>query len=121
MRSIFKFNTSDAIFLSNVSMASVAICCFVLNFRKPHPLKKDLDGKPCGLLIEYSLVIVMLPMGVIGSAFGSVVKELLPEPFLIAVLTFSLMFVAALTIKKLLLMRKVESEKVSINKNSDDV
>ena len=64
---------------------TVACVCYLLNFRKKHPLKVDLDNKPCGLLIEYNLAIVMLPMGVIGSAIGAIIPAVLPEPILIAV------------------------------------
>lgn len=110
LRCIFNFYTSDAIVLSNLSLATVAVLCFVLNFRKTHPLKTDLDGKPCGLLIEYNLAIVMLPMGVIGSAVGAMIPVVLPEPYLIAVLTLALVFVTVLTAYKLILMRRKESQ-----------
>jgi len=73
MRLIYKFSASDAIIISNISLATVALLCFIVNFRKKHPKKKDLDGKPAGLLIDYNLAIVMLPMGVIGSATGAII------------------------------------------------
>jgi uncharacterized membrane protein YfcA len=97
LRCIFNFYTGDAIILSNLSLASVAIVCFILNFRKTHPLKKDLDGKPSGLLIQYNLVIVMLPMGVVGSAIGAKISVILPEPILITVLTATLIYVTIIT------------------------
>ena len=73
MRIIFKFSASDAIIISNISLAAGALLCFILNFRKNHPKKKDLDGKPAGLLIDLNVAIVMLPMGVIGSAIGAII------------------------------------------------
>ena len=97
MRLIFGFGIADAIVLSNLSLATVAIECFFLNFKKKHPVKKDLNGNPSGLLIEYNLAILMLPMGVIGSALGALVPKFLPEPILIGVLTVCLAYVTYLT------------------------
>jgi uncharacterized membrane protein YfcA len=88
---------------------TVACVCYLLNFRKKHPLKVDLDNKPCGLLIEYNLAIVMLPMGVIGSAIGAIIPAVLPEPILIAVLTLTLVYVTVITTQKLIQMRRAES------------
>ena len=72
-------------------------------------MKKDPEGKPTGLLIDYDLVMVMLPPGVVGSALGAIIPAFLPEPIVIAILTICLMVVTAMTTQKLVMMVKSEN------------
>lgn len=104
IRLIFNFGTAQAIALSNVSVGTGAVVSFILNFNKPHPFKKDLDGKPAGLLLDYNLTIIMMPMGVVGSAIGAIIPAVVAEPILILILVLLLIFVTFVSAKKLLAM-----------------
>lgn len=73
IRLMFNFNAADAIAISNSSIASGAVCSFIVNFNKRHPVKKNLDGQPSGLVLDYNIAAVALPMGVVGSAIGAIV------------------------------------------------
>ncbi len=73
LRLMWNFSAADAIALSNASIVSGATCSFVVNFNKRHPLKKNLDGLPSGLVLDYNIAAVALPMGVVGSAIGAIV------------------------------------------------
>lgn len=109
-RLLFNFNATDAISLSNITIAASGLIGYLFNFRKRHPLKKDLDGKPSGTLMEYSIAIVLLPMGVVGATCGSIISYLLPEPILIGVLTATLVYIFITTALKLKRMCKAENE-----------
>jgi uncharacterized membrane protein YfcA len=100
LRVMFQFTAGNAIAISNTSIATGAIVSYILNFKKKHPFKKDTDGKPAGLLLDYNIAIIMMPMGIVGSAIGAIVPIVLPEPLIIAGLTISLAYVAVITIQK---------------------
>lgn len=44
VRIFFKFGIKDAIALSNATIAVAATMRYIVNFKKPHPLKKDVHG-----------------------------------------------------------------------------
>jgi uncharacterized membrane protein YfcA len=92
-RMFFNFNVAQSIAISNATVAVSGFIGYVFNLRKKHPLKKDLDGNPSGTLLDYSIGIVILPMGAVGSAFGAIVGLILPEPIIIAVLTVVLSYI----------------------------
>ena len=62
LRAFFKFGVKDAIIISNATIAISGLIRYVLNFRKNHPLKVDTNGQPAGLLVDYNVCVVMLPM-----------------------------------------------------------
>ena len=86
LRLIFRFDLASSIPLSNLSIAAAGVVVYSLNFSKHHHLKKDTTGKPCGTLPDFNLILVMFPMGIIGSAIGSIITATLPEPILVGVL-----------------------------------
>ena len=53
---------------------------YIINFKRPHPLKFDTDGKPAGLLVDYNLSLILVPSIVIGSAIGVIVNYILASP-----------------------------------------
>ena len=61
----FRFDAKNAIALSNFSIFLSSVIRFLLNAKKPHPLKK---GK--GLLVDHNLSVLMLPMIISGVSFG---------------------------------------------------
>ena len=73
LRTVFGFDLSAAIPLSNVSLVASGAVVYLYNFNKPHPIKKDTDGKPCGTMQDYNMILIMYPMGIIGSAIGTII------------------------------------------------
>jgi uncharacterized membrane protein YfcA len=110
IRMLFNFPANQAIYLSNITVFISGLLRYLFDFKKRHPLKKDLKGNSCGTLLEYSIAIIIMPMGVVGSACGSIVSLILPEPLIIGVLTFVLVFITISTSFKLKGMIKAESE-----------
>ena len=62
IRIIFNFGVKDAIALSNATIAVAALMRYLVNFRKNHPLKFDTLGKPAGLIVDYNITLIMMPM-----------------------------------------------------------
>jgi len=77
---IFGFNVTDAITLSNLTICMSGITRYLFDFNKRHPLKKDLDGKPSGTLLEYNIGILLMPMSIVGAALGAILSYTIPEP-----------------------------------------
>lgn len=73
LRTVFNFDLSAAIPLSNVSLVASGIVGYLYAFNKPHPIKKDTAGKPCGTMQDYNMILIMYPMGIIGSAIGAII------------------------------------------------
>lgn len=120
IRLMWNFSASDAIALSNASIVCGALCSFVVNFKKRHPLKKDLDGKPAGLILDYNIAAVALPMGVVGSAIGAIIPQVVPEPVIIGILTVLLIIVIISTANKFKKMVKAENEKFAAQKKAKE-
>ena len=72
-------------------------------------MKKDLDGKPCGTLVEYNIALIILPMGVVGAAFGAFVSLILPEIINTMIFSITLTLLFYTTLSKLVKMCKKES------------
>lgn len=70
----FKFDSKNAIALSNFSICLGSILRFILFSSKPHPLK---NGK--GLLVDQNLAAIMLPMIISGVSFGIILNIMMPE------------------------------------------
>ena len=118
IRLMWNFGAADAIALSNASIVVGALCSFVVNFKKRHPLKKNLDGLPSGLILDYDIAAVALPMGVVGSAIGAIVPQVVPEPVIIGILTLLLIGVIISTANKLKKMIKAENAKLEAQKQA---
>jgi len=73
LRAVFNFDLSAAIPLSNVSLVASGAVVYLFNFNKTHPLKTDTAGKPCGTMQDYNMILIMYPMGIIGSAIGTII------------------------------------------------
>lgn len=59
--------------------------------------------------MDYSIGIVILPMGAVGATAGAIVGLILPEPIIIGVLTTMLIYIFVKTTTKWLSMRKNEN------------
>ena len=69
-----KMSVKNAVPLSNFSIFVSSTLRYFINARKPHPLKK---GK--GILVDYDLCIIMIPMIVAGSMLGATANTFLPS------------------------------------------
>jgi len=84
---LFGFSTKDAIAISGFTIFTGALARFVWNINYKHP-EKDAP------VIEYSLVIVMMPMVLVGSFVGVLVNVILPDFLLSIILTVLLIGLA---------------------------
>ena len=94
IRVLFSFNVPNAIALSNITVFISGLQRYLFDFKKKHPLKKNLHLEASGTLLEYNIAILIMPMGIVGAAVGSIVGLVLPEPILIGVMTVVLSFIA---------------------------
>jgi uncharacterized membrane protein YfcA len=91
----FGFDVKNAIYLSNLSICVSSLIRYLLNFKKPHPLKK---GR--GILVDMSLSALMLPMIVSGVSCGTLVSIVTPSIVVrISFVVFLAYFMAGLVIK----------------------
>lgn len=102
----FGFDTKQAIGLSNASICVASICRYFFNFNKSHPLK---NGN--GVLVDYNIASIMLPMIVVGATIGVMFNKMLPSSAIIAILTVLLLLVALTTLRKLIKICADEKKK----------
>ena len=91
----FGFDVKQAIGLSNASICVCSIYRYLYNFNKPHPLK---NGQ--GVLVDYNVAAIMLPMAVVGASVGVIVNIILPDLVIIIILCLLLSFMSFTTGKK---------------------
>lgn len=106
---LFRFSNVYAIGISNSMVTVTGVMRFIIDAPKRHPLKKDLDNKPTGTLMEYNIAIVLLPMGVIGAVIGSIISLLIPMVLNIMIFSLTLAFLMHMTVAKLIRMVKKEN------------
>ena len=102
----FGFDTKQAIALSNASICAGSIVRYLYLFRRSHPLK---EGK--GVLVDYSIASIMLPMIVVGATLGVMVNKTLPSVVIAAILFVLLAMMTLTTLRKLLKIIKEERVK----------
>ena len=93
----FGFDTKESIALSNASICVASILRYFVNFNKPHPLK---GGK--GVLVDYNVASIMLPMIVVGATLGTMFNKMLPSVAIIVILCILVLIVSFTTLRKLL-------------------
>ena len=93
-RLIFSFDVKNAIRISNLTCVTTAFVSFLTNLPRRHPTKKDTKGNSTGVMLDYSLVIILCPMGVVGSVIGTIIAEICPEPVVIFAMTLGLLLLA---------------------------
>lgn len=78
--------------------------------RKFHPLRKT-----HGILLDYSMLTMMLPMITIGSALATVIGRLVPEAYLVILYAVIMVGILAFNISRLIKLitkeRKAEEDK----------
>ena len=93
----FGFNTKQAIAQSNASIFVSSVARYLFNFNQSHPYK---NGR--GILVDYNIASLMLPMITVGASVGSIVNKILPSFMIAILLTVLLIFVGFTTLRKLL-------------------
>ena len=106
MMSFFRFDTRNAISISNFSIATSTAVRYFVNLREPHPLK---SGN--GTLNDYGVTLLMLPSIVIGASLGSIVNLSLPGPIICAGFILCNMVTASIGLRNFFKVRKVENAK----------
>jgi uncharacterized membrane protein YfcA len=109
-RLIFSFDVKNAIRISNLTIVTAAFVSFLTNIPRSHPTKKDTKGKSTGVMLDYNLVIIICPMGVVGSVIGAIFAEFCPEPVIIVAMTLCLLLLATYIGYRLYNMCKQEQQ-----------
>ena len=101
----FGFHMKAAIGLSNATVAVAAICRYVLNLRRSHPLKYG-----NGVIIDYNVASIMLPAIVLGVIAGGIINQVFPDYVLGGVLLVLLGVLIIATWLNLCRIQKREAE-----------
>jgi uncharacterized membrane protein YfcA len=84
---MFGFSTKEAIALSGTLIYSGSLARFAMQINEKHPQKDS-------TLIDYNIVILMLPLVLMGSFLGVLVNIMTPNIILSSFLTFILIVLA---------------------------
>ena len=103
----FGFDIKNSIAISNASICIASICRYIFNFPKSHPLRNG-----SGVLVDYNIASIMLPMIVVGATLGVMVNIILPSVVVAIVLTILLVIVSYTTFRKLLQIQGAERAKL---------
>mmetsp|Transcript_32873 Transcript_32873/g.23759 ORF Transcript_32873/g.23759 Transcript_32873/m.23759 type:complete len:146 (-) Transcript_32873:929-1366(-) len=102
----FKFTAVKAIAISNISIFTSAVMRYLMNFNQPHPSK---NGR--GVLVDYNIAVIMMPLVVSSSALGAIINNIIPESVVIIGLTIVIFGLAISTSLKAYGIRKAEKAK----------
>ena len=105
----FRFDLRRAIALSNSTICTSAIVRHLVNASKKHPLKKNEQGEPTGVLVDYNKGILMLPAITLGVIAGALFNTIMPELIILICLVLLLLFVVSMNGKKIISLRKAEN------------
>lgn len=87
----YRFNTKNAIALSNVSICVSGLIRYFMNWKKKHPLKGF------GTLVDYNYATLMLPLVIVGSVIGVIINIMIPEIIIVICLTIVVAYLFAIT------------------------
>ena len=82
--SMFSFTTKEAIAISGFTIFTGSVARFIYSWHQRHP---DKDST----MIDYGIVIVMMPLVLVGSFVGVLLNIMLPPVLLSTILTIILM------------------------------
>ena len=102
----FGFDTKQSIALSNATIMVASLVRYIYNFNKPHPYKGT-----HGVLVDYNVASLMLPMITVGATVGQILNKILPSVVIAIMLTLLLLFVSYTTMKKLCRIVTAERKK----------
>ena len=85
---LFIFTTKEAIAISGFTIFTGSVARFIYSWHQRHPHKD-------ATMIDYGIVIVMMPLVLVGSYIGVLVNIMLPPILLSAILTVILLLLTA--------------------------
>ena len=100
---IFNFNITQAVALSNLVIFIGAVTRFLMDFRTSHPMKK-------ATIIDYGVVIIMMPCIMIGSFIGTQANIASPSAVTLVILLGVMIFLSVKTSKQGLKIYRDEIE-----------
>ena len=89
----FSFSTKEAIAISGFTIFTGSVARYIYAYNQRHP-EKD------ATMIDYGIVIVMMPLVLVGSFVGVLVNIMLPPVLLSLFLTIILILLTAQSLKK---------------------
>ena len=104
------FSMKESIAISGLTIFIGAVMRFYFGINKKHPEKKATQ-------IDYSIVIVMLPLVIVGSVSGVLINVAVPPVYLSAALSFLLVFLVYQSTKSGMKIYKRETEQLANIKN----
>jgi uncharacterized membrane protein YfcA len=102
----FRFDFKRAVALSNVTICISSLMRYLINAKYTHPTKSTPDGKPTGVLVDYNITILMLPLIIIGVSLGATLYIVLPALSILIVLVVLLVGLIILNGRKIFIMSK---------------
>ena len=90
----FKFDTREAIALSNASVFISSLERFILILSKKHPTKSF------GVIVDYNIASLMLPSIILGANVGVILNLILPTVVITIVFTIILILLFIRTVLK---------------------
>lgn len=105
--SMLNFNMKFGIMLSNAQICSAGIARLAMDAGKSHPLR------PKGILLDYSIVTMMLPMITLGSALATVVSRLMPDIYITIFYAIIMVGILIFNIFRMLALIRKEAKAVA--------
>jgi len=102
---LFSFTTKQAIAISGFTILTGSVTRFLLQLNEKHPEKN-------ATVIDYGIVIVMMPMVLVGSFVGVLVNVMLPGVVLSLILFILLVFLAWKSLHKAFEIYHKESQQL---------
>ena len=90
---LLRFHQNEAGGISNALVFVAATTRFIITFNQKHPRKNR-------TIIDYSIVAVMLPSGLLGTVVGVYMNLTLPEGIQVIILAVVFIYVAYATLRK---------------------
>lgn len=114
MMVLFEFTPKYGVHLSNTILFLGAFTSFIVDFNTSHPQKK-------ATLIDYGIVIIMLPSLMIGSFVGIQIHIVIPQMLILFLLTFLMIFVSWKSTQQGLNLYREELEERKNHPSSDQL
>ena len=108
---LFQFTMKSSIVISGFTIFTGAVARFLYQWNNKHPKKNS-------TIIEYSIVIVMMPMVLVGSFVGVLLNIYLPSLVLAIILLSLLLFLSIQSLLKAFTIYKKETVEMSSKKST---
>lgn len=104
MMGLYRFDTRNAVSISNASTMVSSGLRNIINIKESHPLKRG-----TGTIHDYNITLLMFPGIVFGSSLGSIVNLSLPGPIICAGFVICNILVTIINIRNYRMLREKES------------